>query len=101
RVSGARPVELAAGDVDAAWDDLAGTDAPRAYRAVWRLAVAPDQAVPLLKQNLRPVAPINEKQAGRLIADLDADDFATREKATIELEGLGEPVAPLLRKAVE
>jgi hypothetical protein len=36
----------------------------------------------------------------RLIADLDNDKFAVREKATVELERLGERVQPALRKAL-
>jgi hypothetical protein len=31
------------------WNDLASADAERAYRAVWLLAKAPEQAVPLLE----------------------------------------------------
>jgi hypothetical protein len=36
----------------------------------------------------------------RLVADLDSDQFATREKAMRELESLGVEAAPILREAL-
>jgi HEAT repeat protein len=53
-----------------------------------------------LKEALPPVAPADEKRLARLIADLDDDEFATREQATAELEKLGEVALPALRKAL-
>ena len=41
------------------------------------------------------------KKIDRLIADLDARDFATRQKAGDELAALGEEVEAALRKAVD
>src|SRR5205814_105388 len=40
------------------------------------------------------------KEVARLLADLDSNDFATRQKAMKELEHLGELVAPALRQAL-
>jgi hypothetical protein len=40
--------------VRALWDDLAGRDADRAFTAVGLLAASPPQAVPLLRDRLRP-----------------------------------------------
>ncbi len=37
----------------------------------------------------------------RLLADLDSDQFTTRDKAAKELTKLGEPIEPFLRKALE
>jgi hypothetical protein len=85
------------------WDDLANMDAPRAYRAVGALAAKPDQAVPLLRDRLRQAAAQTQddpEQVARLIADLNADDFDAREKASKELTRLGRPVEPALRKAL-
>jgi hypothetical protein len=85
------------------WDDLANMDAPRAYQAVGALAAKPDQAVPLLRDRLRQAAAQTQddpEQVARLIADLNADDFDTREKASKELTRLGQPVEPALRKAL-
>src|SRR5262249_11906326 len=40
----ARPGRLMAKEVESLWDDLAGSDAARAWRAVWRLADRPPDA---------------------------------------------------------
>src|SRR5262249_20624637 len=73
--------------------DLGGPDAVQAYRAVRTLAAAPRSSVAFLKQHLRPVAPADAKQVARLLADLDSDQFAVRDKAMQELEKLGDSAA--------
>jgi WD40 repeat protein len=99
---GGRPPrrDLARADMDALWADLAGNDAAAAYRALWTLAAAPSQSVPWLRQRLHPAAGPDAAHMTRLIADLDNDQFALRQKATRELEGLGELAEPALRKAL-
>jgi WD40 repeat protein len=79
------------------WDDLAD-DGPEAYRAIGRLAAAPKEAVPLLRQKVRPAAAPDAKELARLLADLDADKFAAREGATAELRRLGDLAGPALRR---
>src|SRR5262249_37769899 len=44
--------KLGADAVSKAWDDLAGADAARAFRARWDLASSPEEAVALLKDRL-------------------------------------------------
>jgi hypothetical protein len=44
---------------------------------------------------------VDAARLARLVAALDADDFAIREQATTELEGLGELAGPALRQALE
>jgi hypothetical protein len=97
-----RPLKsLSKEQLEAAWADLASTDPSKAYRAVSVLQAIPGQAVPLLKTRVRPVAPIADpKQLARWIADLDNESFAVREKAQGELESLGEPAIPALRRAL-
>jgi RNA polymerase sigma factor (sigma-70 family) len=85
----------------AAWADLTGDDAARAYDAVRRLAATPGEVVPFLRGHLRPVPVADEKHIARLVADLDSDEFAVREKASGELERLGDPAVPACRKALE
>jgi hypothetical protein len=79
------------------WDDLAD-DGPKAYRAIGRLAAAPKEAVPLLRQKVRPAAAPDAKALARLLADLDAEDFAAREGAMAKLRRLGDLAGPALRR---
>jgi RNA polymerase sigma factor (sigma-70 family) len=92
---------LTPADLDRLWADLGGADAWPAYRASWALAEAPAAAVPFLRKQLRPVALPNAGRLRRLVADLDSDDFATREAATTELTKLGAAAAPALRAALK
>jgi WD40 repeat protein len=87
-------------DLRRAWADLRGEDGPRAHRAVWALAADPEGALPLLKGQLKPAAAADDKRIARLIAELDDDNFAVREKATEELGKLP-GAGPALRKALE
>jgi WD40 repeat protein len=82
------------------WADLAGDDAGKAYQALWSLSAAP-RGIPFLKERLRPIAPVEAAQLARLIARLDDDDFAAREKATRELESLGDAAEASLEQALK
>jgi hypothetical protein len=90
----------AAKDLGAAWDDLAGPDAERAYRAIGAFAASPDRAVAFLKERLRPAVGPDEKRVRQLLSDLDSDDFDVREKASAELARLGSAVGPALHGAL-
>jgi WD40 repeat protein len=83
------------------WADLAGDDAKKAYAAGWRLTEAPEAAVPFLRQHLRPIPEPDAKVIRQHIADLDSETFAVREKASKELENLGNAAVPALREALE
>jgi RNA polymerase sigma factor (sigma-70 family) len=89
-------------DHDSLWEDLASDDAAKAYRAVWQLADEPKRAAPLLRAKLISECQLpDETRVRRLVAELDAETFAEREKATKELLALGPAVAPQLRKLSE
>ena len=96
-----RPAELSPRDLELAWTDLRGNDAGRAYRALWLLAAAPKQSLPLLREALPRADPIDADRLGKLIVALDEDDFEKREKATEELARMGEQAAPALKKVLE
>jgi WD40 repeat protein len=83
------------------WKALAGEDAPAAYRAILRLVASPEVAVPLLAEHVEPVTPADAKRIARLIADLDADEFAVREKASQELDKLGDLATEALEEALK
>jgi RNA polymerase sigma factor (sigma-70 family) len=82
------------------WSALADPDAAVSYRAMCRLMAAPADALALLRSHLKPVEGMDEKSIEQLIADLDSDVFAVREKATRELRKLGELAEPVMRKAL-
>jgi WD40 repeat protein len=84
-------------ELAAAWADLAGDDAAKAYTAIWTLADAPADAVPFLKARVRPVAESDEESVRKLVGRLDASAFAVRERADRELRRLGEAAVPTLR----
>jgi WD40 repeat protein len=81
-------------DLDKLWADLSGDDAGKAHRAIWTMIAMPKDSVTFLRGQLKPVPPIDAK----LLADLDSNAFAARQKATEELERIGEHAAPALRK---
>jgi WD40 repeat protein len=97
----AKPLTTA--ELEACWQDLVGADAAQAYRAVGDLVVSGDAAVALLKMRLSPV-PIPDatlaRRSSQLVADLGSDAFATRQKAAVELEKMGNAAIPALRKAL-
>jgi Tol biopolymer transport system component len=92
--------ELSREEAEKLWDDLAA-DAPRAYRAVWVLALAPKGSLPLLRERLKPAVAPKAEDVARLIADLDSDDFQARRRAGAELSRVAALIAPELRQALK
>ena len=90
--------KLSADDLNRLWTDLSAADAVTAHRAVWRCLANSDAAVLIIKEKLKP-AIIDDKQVQKLIQELDDDSFRVRDRATAELEGLGELALDALRKA--
>jgi WD40 repeat protein len=90
---------LAPGELEGLWGHLLGADAEAAFRALGRLALAPQQSVPFLRERLKGPPVDEQKRVAALIADLDSDDFAAREKATAALEALRARAAAALVEA--
>ena len=86
---------LSTKEIEAAWEDLAKEDSARAYDVIRRFGSAPGEPIAFLRRHIKPVPAADEKRLARLIADLDAEEFAVREKATQELERLAEGAARL------
>lgn len=93
--------ELSKEKVEAMWADLAADDAAKAYQAMWGLALHPKSSLPLLRDRLKPAAAPKTEHVAKLVADLNSDDFNTRQKAASELETFGPVVAPELRQALK
>lgn len=91
---------LDATQLDALWADLAGQDAARAYRAVWALSASPKETVAFLSGRVKapPRNPLLERLP-QLIKDLNDDSYAVREKATADLEKLGQEARAALTAA--
>jgi RNA polymerase sigma factor (sigma-70 family) len=93
--------ELSPPALESDWTDLTSEDMGKAHKAIWLLAAAPKQSLPLLRETLKPVPAPDAARIPRLIKELDDDNFETREKASAELEKVGEPAAAALRKALD
>jgi WD40 repeat protein len=91
---------LTAQELEALWANLAAADAARAWEAVWRLAEAPNEALPFLRGRLQPYPTAPADDTRRLLADLDDALFARRDAATKQLQELGLRAEPALRAAL-
>jgi RNA polymerase sigma factor (sigma-70 family) len=95
-----RLAALSAKELEAAWTDLAAADAAAAYRALWSLVVAGEQAVPLLHERLRPAPQVPARRLAELLSELDSDRFQVRDKAARALERLEEVAKAALQRAL-
>jgi RNA polymerase sigma factor (sigma-70 family) len=83
------------------WADLRGTDATKAFEALKVLREHPAQTLDLARAAVKPVPPPDVKEVRRLIALLNSEKFAERQKAAADLEKLGDVILPELAKALE
>ena len=93
--------ELSARELDSLWADLAGEDAPRAWKAIGALASAPESTVAFLKERMAPVPAPDARKIDKMIANLDSGQFQKRAHAIHDLERLGEVAEAMLRKVLE
>jgi hypothetical protein len=96
----AKAKNLTPAEIEARWEDLAATDAPRVWAAVRTLSGDAAHSVPFLRRQLRPVH-IKEEDLLRWIAELDDDAFAVREQASQGLEQAGDAARRLLHAVLE
>jgi hypothetical protein len=83
------------------WTALAGGDAVAAFQAIRRLAAAPEQTLPFLRDHLKPVPAPDEKRVWQLVDMLDSAEFPTRQKAADELEKQADTAAGMLRQILD
>src|SRR5262249_27715422 len=95
-----KKVALSAKELDVCWLDLKRDDALRAEQAVLTLAALPDQSLPLFRERIKVTPPADADRVDHLVADLDSNQFAVRERAASELARLGEAAIPGLRKVL-
>ncbi len=82
------------------WADLSDADAAKAYKMMWRMTATPDLTLSLLRKRLNAVVEADFAQVRRPLADLDSDDFNTREQASKTLADMGSAALPALRHAL-
>jgi hypothetical protein len=92
---------LTATQQQALWVQLGNEQSAEAWRAVAGMSQAPRDSLTMLRERLRPARVADGQTVEQLLARLDADDFAVREKATQELAQLGHVVIPALRAVLE
>jgi RNA polymerase sigma factor (sigma-70 family) len=95
---GPAPADLEVKQVEALWADLLKTDAAAGFKAIQTLQSAPRQAQSWLQEYLKPVAGVDDKRIARYATDLESSDFNVRQKASDELEKLGELAGPTLTR---
>jgi hypothetical protein len=88
------------GGLAEAWEALTDADAKAAFQAQGRFLAESGKAVEWMATRVTPFERPDPSRVKALIADLDSDDFATRERATADLKELGPVVAAALREAV-
>jgi hypothetical protein len=93
-----KPVAKSApnGNSDDDWQALRGDDAQKAFTAMRALAAHPDAALKIAGEQLKPAEPIDPQWAAARLRDLDDPKFAERERATRELEEVGDRAAAAL-----
>jgi WD40 repeat protein len=88
-------------ETDAAWAGL-GDDSPtKAFEAMGRLGEAPEAAVRILRERLKPANAADAKRIEQMIAQLNDDDFEKREGASKELARIGPQAEKALRAAAK
>ncbi len=96
-----RPVKAGTRQIEAWSEALADWDAASAYRAVWNLVAAEEPSLAALKTRMTARTALSHGDITRLIADLDSDDFAVREKAQRRLLRAGDQAIGELRAALK
>ena len=96
-----KPQRLEANEIESLWADLADADAAKAWRAVWRLSDAPNDALVLLRGHVKPYPTASADVMRKLLADLDNDSFKVRDAAAKRLKELSFQAEPALRAALK
>ncbi len=86
--------------LESLWADLGNEDAAKAYQAVYTLIAGRKETLTFLQQQIRPAAGPDAQRIAQMLADLDDNKFAVREKASDELAKLGELALPALQKTL-
>jgi hypothetical protein len=83
-----------------AWEALADANGKAGFQAQGRFLAEPGPAVEWFAARLTPVVQPDPSRVKALIANLDNEDFATRERPTADLKEHGQLVTAALREVV-
>lgn len=86
------------GNPDEDWQALRGEDAQKGFTAMRRLAADPEAVLKAAGKLLKPAEPVDPQWVAARLRDLDHETFAERDRATRELEKLGDGVAVAVEK---
>ncbi|MCX7700999.1 MAG: hypothetical protein N2039_08985, partial [Gemmataceae bacterium] len=86
--------------VESCWLALGHVDSKVAYEAMTNLASAPEQAIALIRQRVRPASADNAQRIDELINLTSHPRYAIREQATRELEQFRDEAEAALRLAL-
>jgi WD40 repeat protein len=91
---------LTAKELAGLWNDLASDDGLKAHQAIGKMAAGGKTSVQFLHKQLPPVPPPDEAEMKRLLADLDADQYRVRQKASKALARLHDRARPSLEQVL-
>jgi hypothetical protein len=94
------PQGAAKGTLADAWDALADAEGSVGFQAQGRFLAEPGKAVEWFAARVTPAVRPDPSRVKALIADLDNEDFATRERATADLREFLPIAAAALREVV-
>jgi WD40 repeat protein len=94
---------LKAAELEELWKTMEAINGKKAEEAIRKLTARPAEALPFLKEQLKPVTGVKADPAkiAKLIADLDNARFAVREAATRDLERLGGHAKEAVQEALK
>jgi WD40 repeat protein len=98
---GLKAVALTGDELREEWANLLKPDGKPAFLAQRRMILSPAETIAFLKKELQPAkaASFDMKQVDFWVANLDSDDFTTRDDAYRALEKIGTVAETALRKA--
>jgi hypothetical protein len=83
------------------WSQLVGDEDAATYQAMQQVVGQANHAVAFFEARVNKLSSLDEPRLAKLVAELDSDDFAVRERATEELVGGNELVEKALRKVLK
>ncbi len=88
-------------ELELLWNDLSAPEPSQSWKAMRTLMATLRQSVPFLHTKLQSIVMPEPHRVARLLADLDSDVFAERQRASEALLELGKLVVPDLRETLE